>query len=167
MLRFRDPDPGPFFYPGSRIILWCGSRIRNLFDPGSGMEIFGSGIYIPDPQHWAILMVSVLARQRFDADPDRTSFLWRSGSVSSFTHVGLKWIPTDPDPSLLVILRIIYSLHCRPAADDIHHARVQACSACPPLPGTCLSRWVGWPVNQLSCSVLCVENPNGSAEWVR
>jgi hypothetical protein len=27
-------------------------RIRNLFEPGSGMEKFGSGINIPDPQHW-------------------------------------------------------------------------------------------------------------------
>jgi hypothetical protein len=32
---------------------WFGSEsgIRNLFDPGSGMEKFGSGINIPDPQH--------------------------------------------------------------------------------------------------------------------
>jgi hypothetical protein len=29
-----------------------GFGIRNLFDPGSRMEKFGSGIYIPDPQHW-------------------------------------------------------------------------------------------------------------------
>jgi hypothetical protein len=37
MLKFfiADPDPG----------LW----IRCLFDPGSGMEKFGSGINIPDP----------------------------------------------------------------------------------------------------------------------
>jgi hypothetical protein len=28
------------------------SRIRDLFDPGSGMEKFGSGINIPYPQHW-------------------------------------------------------------------------------------------------------------------
>ncbi len=27
-------------------------QIRNLFDPGSGIEKFGSGINIPDPQHW-------------------------------------------------------------------------------------------------------------------
>jgi hypothetical protein len=27
-------------------------RIRSLFDPGSGMEKFGSGINIPDPPHW-------------------------------------------------------------------------------------------------------------------
>ncbi len=26
-------------------------RIRDLFDPGSGMEKFGYGINIPDPQH--------------------------------------------------------------------------------------------------------------------
>ncbi len=32
-------------------ILWCGSGIRNLFEPGSGLEKFGSGINIPDPQH--------------------------------------------------------------------------------------------------------------------
>jgi hypothetical protein len=27
-------------------------QIRELFDPGSGMEKFRSGIKIPDPQHW-------------------------------------------------------------------------------------------------------------------
>jgi hypothetical protein len=34
-------------------ILGCGfgSGIWNLFDPGSGMEKFGSGINIPNPQH--------------------------------------------------------------------------------------------------------------------
>jgi hypothetical protein len=26
--------------------------IRNLFDLGSGMEKFGSGLNIPDQQHW-------------------------------------------------------------------------------------------------------------------
>jgi hypothetical protein len=26
-------------------------RIRDLFDPGSGMEKFGSGTNIPNPQH--------------------------------------------------------------------------------------------------------------------
>jgi hypothetical protein len=37
--KFFDVDPG--------------SGIRNLFDPGSGMEKFGPGsrINIPDPQH--------------------------------------------------------------------------------------------------------------------
>jgi hypothetical protein len=30
-------------------------RIRNLFFPGSGMEKFGSGINIPDPQHCKIV----------------------------------------------------------------------------------------------------------------
>jgi hypothetical protein len=29
-------------------------QIRNLFDRGSGLEKFGSGINIPDPQHWNI-----------------------------------------------------------------------------------------------------------------
>jgi hypothetical protein len=27
-------------------------RIRNLFDPGSGIEKFGFRTNIPDPQHW-------------------------------------------------------------------------------------------------------------------
>ncbi len=27
-------------------------EIRNLFDPKSGMENLGTGINIPDPQHW-------------------------------------------------------------------------------------------------------------------
>ncbi len=30
-------------------------RTRNLFDPVSGMEKFGSGINIPDPQHWNLV----------------------------------------------------------------------------------------------------------------
>jgi hypothetical protein len=33
------------------LIILCGSGIWNLFDPGSGMEEFGSGINIMDPQH--------------------------------------------------------------------------------------------------------------------
>ena len=36
-------------------IFWCGSGIRNLFDPVSGMEKFGSGINISDVQHWTPL----------------------------------------------------------------------------------------------------------------
>ncbi len=28
-------------------------RIRDLFDPGSGMEKFGSEMNIPDPQYWS------------------------------------------------------------------------------------------------------------------
>jgi hypothetical protein len=35
ILKFFDADPGSW----------------DLFDPGSGMEKFGSGINIPDPQH--------------------------------------------------------------------------------------------------------------------
>jgi hypothetical protein len=31
--------------------------IRNLFDLGSGMEKFGSGINIPDLQHWLLFTV--------------------------------------------------------------------------------------------------------------
>jgi hypothetical protein len=38
MLNFFVVDPGS----GASLIL----------DPGSGMEKFGSGINIPDPQHW-------------------------------------------------------------------------------------------------------------------
>jgi len=40
----RDPDPG-FFDPDP------GSEIFLTLDPGPGMEKFGSGINIPDPQH--------------------------------------------------------------------------------------------------------------------
>jgi hypothetical protein len=42
MLKFfyEDPDPG--------------SGILLTLDLGSGMEKFGSGINIPDPQHWRI-----------------------------------------------------------------------------------------------------------------
>ena len=35
---YVDPDPG--------------SGIFLTLDPGSGIEKFGSGINIPDPQHW-------------------------------------------------------------------------------------------------------------------
>ncbi len=74
LLRIRIQVPRIrclFFTPGSgsgmnipdhisenlETILWCvsGSGIRNLFDPGSGIregKKFGSGINIPDPQHW-------------------------------------------------------------------------------------------------------------------
>jgi hypothetical protein len=35
-------------------IIWCGSGIRNLFDPWFGMEKLGSGINISDPQYWLL-----------------------------------------------------------------------------------------------------------------
>jgi hypothetical protein len=42
MIRcFFTPDPGPFL-----------SGIRGLFYPGSGIEKFGTGLNITDPQHW-------------------------------------------------------------------------------------------------------------------
>jgi hypothetical protein len=54
----RDEHPRSFvrelrnsFRVKNTKMLLNGSGIRNLFDPGSGMEIFGSGINIPDPQH--------------------------------------------------------------------------------------------------------------------
>jgi hypothetical protein len=40
ILKFFDADPDP------------GSGIFLILDPGPGMEKFGSGINIPDPQHW-------------------------------------------------------------------------------------------------------------------
>ncbi len=40
-IRIRDPES---YWPG----------IRNLIDPGSGLEKFGSGINIPDLQHWSL-----------------------------------------------------------------------------------------------------------------
>ncbi len=37
-------------------------RIRDpyLFDPGTGMEKFGSGIIIPDPQHWSLMLKTLI-----------------------------------------------------------------------------------------------------------
>jgi len=68
---FRDPDPGVYPYIPDRIsgslvtTFWvkntsilCQFSVADpdprsgLFDPGSGMEKSGSGINIPDPQHW-------------------------------------------------------------------------------------------------------------------
>jgi len=58
-----DPGSGAFLTPGSGIRCFfdpririrdgekSGSGIRNLVDPGSRMEKFGTGISIPDPQH--------------------------------------------------------------------------------------------------------------------
>jgi hypothetical protein len=59
MIRIRDEHPGSYSESlekifGLKILYLCsGSRswIRNLVDPGYGMEKFGSGINIPDPQH--------------------------------------------------------------------------------------------------------------------
>jgi hypothetical protein len=58
-IRIRDEHPGSYFR-GLRNNFLCEKylnslmriRIRdpNLFDPGSGMEKFGSWINIPDPQ---------------------------------------------------------------------------------------------------------------------
>ncbi len=65
-----DPDPGwtsrfIIFWVKNIWILWCGSGLRsgiwNLFDPGSGMEKFGSGIRISDPQRWYYARFSVAA----------------------------------------------------------------------------------------------------------
>jgi hypothetical protein len=47
-----DPGSGAFLTPGSGMGKKSGSGSRNLFDPRSRMEKFGSGINIPDPQHW-------------------------------------------------------------------------------------------------------------------
>jgi hypothetical protein len=50
LVRIRDPGSG------METIFWV--KILKFFDsdadpdPGSGMEKFGSGINIPDPQHW-------------------------------------------------------------------------------------------------------------------
>ncbi len=44
-----DPDPQPWWKYLNSLI---GIRIRTHFDPGSGMGKIGSGINIPDPQHW-------------------------------------------------------------------------------------------------------------------
>jgi hypothetical protein len=51
-MKIRDEDPGSYCISKSLKIpvLKLFMRIRNLFD--SGMEKFGSGINIPDPQHW-------------------------------------------------------------------------------------------------------------------
>jgi hypothetical protein len=38
------------FWVKNTFSLRCGSGIRNLFDPGSGVEKFGSEMFIPDPQ---------------------------------------------------------------------------------------------------------------------
>ncbi len=45
------------FFVKNWLSLWCGSGIRNLFDPGSGIRDGknsdpGSWINIPDPQYW-------------------------------------------------------------------------------------------------------------------
>jgi hypothetical protein len=44
-------------------------RIRDLFNPGSGMEKFGYGINIPDPLHW--LFVSETDMNLFGFDSGR------------------------------------------------------------------------------------------------
>jgi hypothetical protein len=47
ILKFFDADPG--------------SGIFLTLDPGSGMEKFGTGINIPDPQHWFTYFLDILA----------------------------------------------------------------------------------------------------------
>jgi hypothetical protein len=52
----RDPDPGSrigkkMLEVKKTLIFFMWIRIRDLFDPGSGMEKIASGIHIPDPQH--------------------------------------------------------------------------------------------------------------------
>jgi hypothetical protein len=49
-----------------------GSGIRNLFDTGSGMEKFGSGINTPDPQQWwQVEALPMLASRRVTAKKAR------------------------------------------------------------------------------------------------
>jgi hypothetical protein len=60
------------FRAKSTTILWCGSGIRNLFDPGSGREIFGSLIrdkhYGSVTLHWPILRCLVWVRHQQQAN---------------------------------------------------------------------------------------------------
>ncbi len=51
MGKNQDPDPGSYFRELKNNFL--GLKILKFFDadPGSGMEKFGSGMFIPDPQH--------------------------------------------------------------------------------------------------------------------
>ncbi len=45
-MRIRSRDPVHLFGPKS--------KIRYLFDPGSGTENLGSRVNIPDPQQWVL-----------------------------------------------------------------------------------------------------------------
>jgi hypothetical protein len=66
-------------------------RIRDLFDPGSGMENFGSGINIPNPQPWCIYSL---------ISEDMDAILWDSSFLivnkySSATCVEHSSLPED------------------------------------------------------------------------
>jgi hypothetical protein len=56
-IRIRYVQPGSYFRELATATIfgvkntYSLMRIRNIFVPGSGMEKFGSGINIPDPQH--------------------------------------------------------------------------------------------------------------------
>jgi hypothetical protein len=58
LISVADPDPGSgaFLTPASGIFL--------TLDPGSGMEKFGSGTNIPDPQHWISFWITQIKKLR-------------------------------------------------------------------------------------------------------
>ncbi len=73
------------FWVKNALILWCGSwsGIRNLLDPGSGVEKFWSGTNILDPQHCKESTIK--------------SCLQCCGSGSRI-RVPVPFWPLDPDP---------------------------------------------------------------------
>jgi hypothetical protein len=101
-IQIRDENPGSYFRELSNISLgpkFLNSllrfRISSLFDPGAGMEKFGSGINIPDPQHCSKMNLSVQEGYEFRtaalpsaADPDSYKFSGYAVCIKAY----------DPDP---------------------------------------------------------------------
>ncbi len=92
-----------FFWDKNSLILWCGygTGIRNLLDPGSGMEKFGSGINIPDPQHSLLRSLAAALSSLFksfltwlyfriasEAVPNPYIMIWKISSESGIDHSG-------------------------------------------------------------------------------
>jgi hypothetical protein len=72
-----------------------GSGFRNLFDPVSGMDIFGSGIDIPDPQHCPTQLTTFLF---WSPDVSSCRYWLRSEQLlvwlEALADAGVVWLET-------------------------------------------------------------------------
>ncbi len=91
-IRIRDKHPGSAtldtndsFFLFAKVLESLAEEVEevvatwSLFDPGSGMEKFGSGIIIPDPQHWSQtidLYLSVKVLESLAEEDDEVVATW-------------------------------------------------------------------------------------------
>ncbi len=125
--------------------------VRNLFDPESGMKKFGSGINIPDPQHWlCIWLTCVLGKLGLDRWRTRLAlFMWLGKKKTNYLvgRAEQKWAeqksstvpncsPSSLDSRLLpfclmfLYQKLFEKLALRNSVGDLwHFVRIRICTS--------------------------------------